>query len=350
MLSHVRPSAPIEEEWADLAERTGAPPFLHPGWFEAWTAAFGDGPLEHVTVRDKGDLEAILPVERVRGGLRSPTNWHTPAFGPVAADDEARAAVLRDLFERRCTSVELNLLDESRDGLDEVAAAARDARRGVVSRTVADSPFIELEGTLEEYEGALSRNRRRGLRRQRRKLEQEGDLRFEVHDGSERLDSLLEDVFRLEASGWKGESGTAIASQPETRAFYTSIARWAAEQGWLRLVLLCLDDRPVACDYALEHEGTWYTLKAGYDEALRSFGPGAVLLWAELEHCYEQGVRRIDLLGEQDEFKASWTDRTSRRVWLRALRRTPAGLATWTAMTAAEAARPLARRVKRKLT
>jgi CelD/BcsL family acetyltransferase involved in cellulose biosynthesis len=347
--SSVRPSAAIEEEWADLAERVSAPPFLRPGWFHAWTAAFGGRPLEHVTVRDNGRLEAILPVERVRGGLRSPTNWHTPAFGPVAVDGEACAAVLRDLFDHRCTSVELNLLDESSAGSDEVASTARDAGRGVVSRTVANSPFIELKGTLKDYEGALSRNRRRGLRRQRRKLEEEGDLRLEVHDGSERLDGLLEHVFRLEASGWKGESGTAIASQPETLAFYTDVARWAAAQGWLRLVLLCLDDRPIACDYALEHAGTWYTLKAGYDESLRSSGPGAVLLWAELAHCYEHGVKRIDLLGEQDEFKASWTDQTTPRIWLRAMRRNPVGLATWTAMAATEAARPLARRLKRKL-
>src|SRR5207247_10269646 len=66
---------------------------------------------------------------------------------------------------------------------------------------------------------------------------------LEVVDGSERLDELLEEGFRVEASGWKSRAGTAIASRPDTRRFYTDVARWASDRGWLRLAFLRLGGR-----------------------------------------------------------------------------------------------------------
>jgi CelD/BcsL family acetyltransferase involved in cellulose biosynthesis len=184
------------------------------------------------------------------------------------------------------------------------------------------------------------------MRRHRRKLEAEGDLAFEVNDGGDRLDALLDEHFTLEASGWKGENGTAIASTPESRAFYTNLARWAADRGWFRLIFLRLSGKPVACDYALVHNGVLYTLKAGYDESYRSFGPGALLLHDEIAYCFEQGVERIDLLGNEEPFKLSWTDQSVESAALRTFRRNPQGLAAWGFNTAKVRLRQTASRLK----
>ena len=45
-------------------------------------------------------------------------------------------------------------------------------------------------------------------------------MELEITDGSADLERLLQEVLTVEASGWKGEAGTAIASRPETRSFY----------------------------------------------------------------------------------------------------------------------------------
>ena len=79
----------------------------------------------------------------------------------------------------------------------------------------------------------------------------------------------------MEGSGWK--TRTAIASRPDTRRFYRDVARWAAGRGWLRLGFLRLDGRALAFDFCLEHAGTHYLLKTGFDPAFRAYGPGMLM-------------------------------------------------------------------------
>jgi CelD/BcsL family acetyltransferase involved in cellulose biosynthesis len=339
-------SLPSAGEWDALAERIDAPPFLRPGWVEAWVRAFGWGELDAVEVRRGADLVALLPMLRSRNALRSPSNWHTPAFEPLGIDAAARGELLKRLFGQPAATVELNHLGGGATESDVVVQAAREQGRRVVPRAVARSPFIALEGSFEDYEASLSRNRRKALRRHRRRLEDEGALRFEVYDGRTDLEQLLAELFAVEASGWKGRNGTAISSQPETARFYADVARWAAARGWLRLAFHRLDGRPIACDFALEQGGVWYTLKAGYEEELRSFGPGALLLRDEIAHCCERGVSRIELLGHDDSFKASWTDRSSERVSIKAFAKGPVSTARWAGAASWERARPLLRRAK----
>jgi CelD/BcsL family acetyltransferase involved in cellulose biosynthesis len=331
--------------WDALAERVGAPPFLHRGWVEAWARAFSRDEIQMVEARRSGELVAVMPMLRRGSRLRPPANWHTPLFGPVAADAAALDELFGELFDSGWASVELNLLAGSE--LETVCDAACGRGRRVLHRTVARSPFIPLDGSFEDYEGDLSRNRRKALRRHRKRLTGEGRVRFEVHAGGRDLDRLLEQVFAVEAAGWKGERGTAIASRNETRSFYTDVARWAADNGWLRLAFLCLDERPIACDFAILHDGVWYSLKAGFDEEFRSYGPGALLLRDEIAHCYEQpDVTRVELLGHEDQFKASWATDSTDRVWLKAFGGGPFGALSWTAHAARERMRPTLRRAR----
>lgn len=344
-----RSATPSKGAWDALADRAEAPPFLRSGWFGAWMGAFGGGAaLETVGVHRDGELVAAIPLLRRRGALRSPTNWHTPMFGPLALDAAARDELLAALFAER-GAVDLDNFGGAGTEAEAVTAAARGANRRVAVRHLVRSPVIHLEGDFEAYEGTLSRNRRKALRRHRRKLEEQGRLEFEVHDGSADLERLLGELFAVEASGWKGERGTAISSRPETERFYAEVARWAAERGWLRLAFHRLDGRPIACDFALEQGGAWFTLKAGYEDDLRSFGPGALLLRDEIAHCCERGISRIELLGEEDEFKASWTDSYTERVRVRAYRRGPLGAAHGAAAAGWERLRPGLRDLKRKL-
>jgi CelD/BcsL family acetyltransferase involved in cellulose biosynthesis len=75
---------PIEGEWEELAIRTGASPFIRPGWFLPWWEAFGSGDLSIVTLRREGRLAGVLPVCRSRGVISSPTNWHSDLYAATA--------------------------------------------------------------------------------------------------------------------------------------------------------------------------------------------------------------------------------------------------------------------------
>ncbi|MEA2331147.1 MAG: hypothetical protein QOH58_1285 [Thermoleophilaceae bacterium] len=322
---------------------------MRPGWISAWLEAFGTGQPQVFTVRRDGELVALLPMERRRGRLRSPSNWHSPVFGPLATDAEARDQLLAAVFSGSRPSVELSFLDGDDASPLQIDRAARASGRLVLGRPIAWCPVVDISGSFEDYLGGLSRNRRKSLKRGRRLLEAAGSVTFDVHRGVHGLDRALRELFAVECSGWKGSRGTAISSCAHTERFYTEVARWAAERGWLQLSFLRFDGHAIACDYSIEFQGVQYSLKSGYDEEYRAFGPGALLLRDQLEECFARALSRMELLGTEDPFKLSWTNRSSDRTRLHAFSRSSAGLAHWSRVAGRESLRPAVHWVRQRM-
>jgi CelD/BcsL family acetyltransferase involved in cellulose biosynthesis len=331
--AHVhRGIASLAPEWEELADRLGAAPFARPGWFEAYAHGFEPSPLDVFAVRRRHELVALLPLVRRRGALASPTNWHTPEFEPLALDGEAARALARSAMGTRARRVQVGFVDARSDSVAALAEAARAARRRVVVRVQERSPYVAVEGSFDDYERArLGSKRRSNLRRLRRRLEERGGLAVEVHDGGERLDTLLEEGFRVEAASWKGERGTAISSRPDTRRFYTALARWAAERGWLRLAFLRAAGEAIAFDFSIEHGGRHYLLKTGFDPARRAQAPGLLLRQAMIRRSFELGFESYEFLGDENEWKMEWTDRVRERTLVQAFAPTAAGAVEWAA-------------------
>ena len=318
-------------EWEALADETEASPFMHPGWFDAWWHAFGAGRQAVFALRRDDGLDAVLPLYRRRGQLRSMANWHTPEFGVLARDEAARAELLEAVVTTRRAPVILTFLTTERPDVGAACAAAQAAGVRSIVREIERSPYVPIDGDWERYRQGLDHKRLTESRRRRRRLSEQGRLWLDVQDGSERLESLLEEAFRVEGSGWKASEGTAIASRADTRDFYTRVARWAAGRGWLRLAFLRLDDRPLAVQLLIQARGTASQLKGGFDEGYRKFSPGMLLAEDVLERCFAEGLRSYEFLGSADAFKSEWTSEARVRMTVQAFPRTAAGTAGWAA-------------------
>jgi CelD/BcsL family acetyltransferase involved in cellulose biosynthesis len=330
----------LAEEWDALADRAGAPPWARPGWVEAWWTAFGSGDFDVLTAYSSdGRLAGVLPVARRRGRVEALVNWHSPE-APLVGDS---AALAGKLFAGRPRSAMLRYVPA--EALGAVRAAAVEARYRLLERVAERSPYVEISGSFEDYLGTLDRHHVKETLRRRRRLEGEGEIEFGVEDGRERLDEFLAEGWPVEASGWKRESGTAVDSQPETLAFYTEIARWAAGRGILRLAFLRLGGRAIAFELALEDNGVYAILKGGFDAELRKFGPGGLITYDELQRAFELGLRRYEFLGTDEAYKTVWTPAAHERRVFQAFAPTPLGAAERTAYTYG---RPLLKRVLRK--
>jgi CelD/BcsL family acetyltransferase involved in cellulose biosynthesis len=339
----------IADEWDELAGRARAVPFVRPGWIAAWWDEFGDGALEILTLRRGGRLAGVLPLCGDQTSLRSPTNDQTPEFGFVAEDaaaaDELAAAAL-DSAGRRLT---LSFVDAS--GWELAALRDRAEARGyrVLARPVVRPPYLVVEGDWEAFENRLAGRLLRDLRRRRRRLEDEGVLTFEVSDGTTGLEDLLEDGFRVETSGWKAAQQTAIVSRPETRRFFTEVARWAAGRGWLRLAFLRLDGRALAFQFGLEEGGAYYFLKGGYETEFHRFAPGKLLVQEMLERAFSSDLERFEFLGQPESWKLEWTDDVRVLVVVDAFAPSLPGRADWAAHSLRNSLAPLARRVRARV-
>jgi CelD/BcsL family acetyltransferase involved in cellulose biosynthesis len=333
---------PLARDWDELADRTAAMPWIRPGWIRAWWKAFGRGRLEILVARRGTSLVGVLPLQYRHGHLRSTTNWHTPGFCLLAEDDLTRQRLAEILMRRPSRRTSIYFLTKDGADLHATAAAARAIGRLLITRPILRSPYVAADRDWAAYERRLSTKKLRELRRRRRRLEQQGRVSLEIADGSQRLDSLLAEGWRVEAAAWKGVRGTAIDSRPDTRMFYREVARWGVERGSLRLAFLRLEGRPLAFDFCLEEDGAHYLLKTGYDPAYREFGPGMMIRYEMLSRAFRLNFRTYEFLGADNPWKFDWAPEFRETILLQAFAPSLTGFVDWSAWTYG---RPVAKRL-----
>jgi len=324
----------IAAEWDDLVDRMGASPFLRPGWISAWWRAFGYGDLTVVTTRRGGQLAGVLPVMWSGGAARSPTNWHSHRFGLLAEDDAAAAELIVGLLARRPRMLSFSFMDESDPGLATFHNRVGRAGYQLLAREQLRSLFVPTDGDWLDHRNSLGSDFRGKLGRSRRRLEELGAVRLDVVQGAEtpgQLDALIDEAFRVEASGWKGRAGTAISSGRATERFYRDVAHWAASRGALALSMLRLGDRAIATEIALEEGGHHLGLKAGFDEEFARFGPSLLLFQDLIARNFSLGLSTFDFLGADDEWKRRWLTRPRVLLHVSAFAPTFGGVGRWLA-------------------
>ena len=295
-------------EWEALAAQVSATPFFLPGWTKAWWNAFGSGKLRVLTHRRDGRLCGVLPISEHGAVSSSPTNWHTPEFGPLAIDAEAADDLYQQLLAAHPRRVDLSFLDP--DGPAMQALEAPPPRYALSERPLLQSPYVPTGGDGDAYFDGLSANLRKSLRRTRRRLEEMGQLSFEVETDGGRLDEGL----RLEAQGWKAEQGSAILTDPDASRFYREVVDWAAGEGTLRLAFLRLDGRPIAFELALQDDRSFYVLKHAFDREFGKFNPAKLLTAETIRRAFDQELESYEFLGADEPYKRMWTDTCRERV------------------------------------
>jgi CelD/BcsL family acetyltransferase involved in cellulose biosynthesis len=298
--------ARLVSDWAELADRVEASPFSHPGWVMPWAAAH-QVEIDLIAVRRNGALVAALPVVRTWDGMLTPTDPHTPLFDVLAVDTEALEDLTRILLDEHPRHLRLGFIDPRGAANCVVAARLRGSGYRVWQRTVLQSPSIPLAGSWDDLMAAWPSKRRSDLKRRRRRLEERGEVSFEVHDGCTDLDELLTEGFAVEASGWKGRDGTAIITEG-TETMYRQAAQAAADAGSLRLAFLRLDGEAIAFDYSFQTAGVHYLVKTGFRPEYSAFAPGKLLRAFMIERAFAEGLRIYDFVGDADDWKLEWTD------------------------------------------
>ncbi|HVI31069.1 GNAT family N-acetyltransferase [Phenylobacterium sp.] len=162
------------------------------------------------------------------------------------------------------------------EGLRRVLARRRS---GLLVRRRLLRPKLTSRDDADGYlAGSLSAGRRAGLRRRRRRLGEMGMTEVTFHRTRQEVQTEFETFLALEASGWKGRAGTALARRGEgALAFVRPMIRGLADHGLVTIVALRLDGRAVAMEVLLRCGGVVHTWKCAYDESLRSLGPGFLL-------------------------------------------------------------------------
>ncbi|MCJ2033985.1 GNAT family N-acetyltransferase [Methylobacterium sp. J-068] len=277
--------------WDALSARAGdAHPFYGRHVMQAHAESGLASPdLSILVVRGPGRIEALLPfrISYDICGLGRPValpfvSPFITATAPLVAAGPERPAILATLVEglREASGGRpwrWPLLASDALGRDLMAAmAAAGWAQGEVARFA--RPVLDRRVDHEAFlEGHPHRARLKDLRRRRRRLAEGGTVTHAVATGGPALAEAREAFLALEAAGWKGEAGSAMACRPAHATFARALFAETAGPVRVRADTLRLDGRVLAVSLALLSGGTAYLLKTAYDEAARAQAPGLIL-------------------------------------------------------------------------
>nr|WP_298926545.1 GNAT family N-acetyltransferase [uncultured Erythrobacter sp.] len=314
-------------EWAALVACASEPnPFFEPWFLNPSLEAFS-GNSARISIAahyTDGTLTGLIPLARSHNYYRYPlphlSGWlHTNAFygAPLVARGSERAFwtdLLDHLDSKARAALFCHLPLIERGGQLDLALEAVLRGTGRPSnialnrqRALHASPL-----SADEYLAqSLSAKHRKELRRQRRRLADEGELRTEHRTGTFALEEWIAEFLALEAAGWKGNAGSALSGETATQQFFAKTLRGAAGAGKLDRIALRLDGRPIAMLASFITAPGSYSFKTAFDEQYAPHSPGMQLQIDNLEVLGKLGAEWTDSCAAEGHpmIDRLWTER-----------------------------------------
>jgi CelD/BcsL family acetyltransferase involved in cellulose biosynthesis len=320
----------LEGEWNDAVARAQVShPFLRHEWYRTWWDCFGAGRTLHIIVVRRADqIVAIAPLMSEQTHMYGLPirkldllhNDHTPRadFIVAASREESYEAIWASLEATReaWDVLQLSRLPGGSPTVDAITSRANSQGLATGMWRGDVSPYLELAGTWNSYYASLPAKFRSNVRNRTTRLERFGAPQLEILDDAEAIAAAHEDVLRLEASGWKAESGTSIRSDSSVQRFYTLLAERAVARGWLRLLFLTAGGRRIATSYGARFDNRFFMFKTGYDPEYATCSPFKVLTCLAIKAAYAEGLQEIDFLGDAEAWKLEWTHTSRPHDWL----------------------------------
>ncbi|WP_231634509.1 GNAT family N-acetyltransferase [Novosphingobium sp. KN65.2] len=149
-------------------------------------------------------------------------------------------------------------------------------------------------------DASLSTKKRKELRRQAKRLADEGELAVIRQGDAEGIAAWCDAFLSLETSGWKGKAGSALACDPATQALFRESLEGAASCARLERLTLTLDGRPLAMLATFLAPPGAFSYKTAFDEAYARFSPGVLLQRENLEMLARQDIDWTDSCAAAD--------------------------------------------------
>lgn len=252
--------------------------------------------LRCFTLSDGREVRAICLLEAKRDSLlglplpiwRVPLPNHMPFGDVIAPEDDARRAFLPMLIGhlRRKSGGRLLLHLGPLPADSRLWAGLSGLSAGSYCLDAGESvDIIDCGGSIDDILAKLSRKFRENLRRCGRKLAAFSNVRHVRAVDEVDLEREFQAFLALEASGWKGKAGTAIACQPRQPAFFHGLLSIRGPDDHCEINALYADSRCIASSICMRTGAEYAGLRIAYDERYAQLSPAHLLLAEVLKQC-----------------------------------------------------------------
>jgi len=281
-------------------------------------------PLKAITVWRDETLVALWPFVSDRlhwGGVKSLNKAWTTDYTTTSIPlidkrwVEGAVSALFDVMGTTATGSDLWLLPNiSLEGPVNTALQSEMAKRSLPSQVydAFERAVLISRGTVDDHmKEHVSKSRRKDLRRNRKRLDELGDVTWTHHYSGEDLEEAINAFLRIEASGWKGNRGTALDCADNTRAFAKAAFTEQDGKCITRADVLRLDGVAIAINLSLISGNTAFTIKCAYDDAYRGQSAGLLLEEEMIRSVLEdKWIDRLDLAAVSGHLITSFWNET----------------------------------------
>ncbi len=170
------------------------------------------------------------------------------------------------------------------------------------------TPRIALVGTFEAYWNTRGKDLVGNLARRKKRLDEQGvKMSLAEHRAAQCVDDAVKTYGQFEASGWKGEQGTAVRADNAQGAFYREMLARFCHRGEGIIYQLLMDEKPIASNLCVERNGMMILLKTAYDEDYKKFSPSYFMLEEILKRLFvEKNIHVLEFYGRTREWHKKW--------------------------------------------
>jgi CelD/BcsL family acetyltransferase involved in cellulose biosynthesis len=144
-------------------------------------------------------------------------------------------------------------------------------------------------------------------------LSRDHRVTFDRVEHEDQCREAIDLAIELHNMRWRGRGRSDAFHTDGLVGFHREFSSLALRRGWLRLYVLRIDQKPVACLYGFLYGTTFYFYQSGFDPAYQKLSVGLVSMGLAIKCAIEEGAREYDLLHGCEEYKSHWS-RESREL------------------------------------
>jgi CelD/BcsL family acetyltransferase involved in cellulose biosynthesis len=223
---------------------------------------YGRMPARHVV--NWAHYQCFMGVALVRDGWS--VAWHRALL--LALDDAAWAPGFLSLAGLEKDGPGHIGLVEAATSLGRDAPIVHKRRRAMLQSDLDGEAYLEAH---------VRAKKRKEWRRLSHRISELGTLVSSAFQDGDDLAEWCASFLTLEASGWKGERGAALANTGETLAFFHAMMAGAQAAGRLEFLRLDLNGQAIAMLINFRTPPASWSFKIAYDERLARYSPGVMI-------------------------------------------------------------------------
>ena len=307
----------MSREWDALASKQKSPNvFSDFSWMENWWRHFGSNDdLYIVTVRHSDTLICIAPL------------FYTSVYGTkiiqfIGRPDSDYNDILIHPDYLECIGPIWNYIFDScknavirLDGITQESPSyhfflgpASKPNRSIHSSIIYPAPFLNISQKWTDYEKSLKKRLIQDTARQKRRLNETGELVFNNISDKTQVATLIYEMIEQKIKRYKSTGAKNIFKDSRYKDFYIDISCIFFDKGYLDLSHIEFMGQIVAIHFGFNYGNKFFYYMPSFDLKYGNYSLSRILLHNLLQQSFEKHYEEFDFLGGDDMYKYDWTN------------------------------------------